>query len=1426
VKSNIGHAQAAAGVAGVIKMVMAMRHGVLPRTLHVDEPSRHVDWSAGAVRLLTEAVPWPQTGRPRRAGVSAFGISGTNAHVIVEQAPAGVVAQAAGGQEPGGPGDGARAVVPWVVSGRSEAALREQGRRLARWVRDRPEVPAADVGYSLGTTRPAFEHRAAVVAAGRGEFTAILEELAEGGMAPGLVRGLARGGRRVAFLFSGQGAQRLGMGLGLGAAFPVFAQAFDEVCAAVGEHGRLPRPVREVISGDDAGLLDQTGYAQCGLFAVQVALARLLESWGIRPDLVAGHSVGEIAAAHVAGVLSLPDACALVAARGALMQELPAGGAMIAVQASEQEVLERDGGLDGLSIAAVNGPEAVVLSGDEALVTQAAAYWQDRGRKTRRLRVSHAFHSARMDDMLARFGEAARSVTFAAPSVALVCGVTGEVAGPELIRSPDYWTRQIREPVRFLDVIRCLETQGATTLVELGPDGVLSAMAQDCLAGPGDVMITPLLRGSRPEVPVLTSAAATLHTHGLPVNWDAFYTGTSARRTALPTYPFQKQRYWLDNYVPGGEPADFGLDAANHPLLAASVRQPDSDELILTGRLSLTSQPWLADHAVMGSVLLPGTAFVDVAMYAAAQAGGDLVEELILEAPLILPAEAGVALRVTVGAPGEDGRRQVQIHSLAEDGPAADWAGPAWTRHATGLVSFAAPPAWFDLTEWPPPEANPLGTGDAYERLAERGLEYGPAFQGLRAMWCRGNEIFAEVEPPPRDQPRVPGEFGVHPAQLDVALQATGLGLAAAGPDHGGGRGEVRLPFGWRGVAHYARSTSGLRVRITPVGDDEVRLLISDDEGMPVMAVESLTLRPMPPSQLGMVRGALGGTLLRPDWTRVSATGLTPAPASLRWGLAGPGGHDVHAALQDAGVHVERYPDVDLGSQASEPPTAPDVLLLPLPGCREPGSTVTEETHRTVLGTLGLLQRCLADDRLATTRLVLLTHGAVAAGPGSGAEDLPCAAAWGMARSAQSENPGRIMLVDLDGTEASARMLPYAVGSEELQLALRDGVPLAPRLVRPAGPAAGRQVTLPAGGTLLITGATGALGQLVARHAVTVHGVRHLLLVSRGGGDSPEAARLRDDLIEMGATVTLAACDVADSGALADLMAKVPARHPLTGVIHAAGVLDDGVVSSLTPAQVERVLRPKVDAAVNLHELARDRDVSTFVMFSSAAGIFGSPGQGNYAAANAFLDALAVQRRAHGLPAVSLAWGPWQDGMAGRLAGTGTQRMIRGGVIPLSSEEGLALLDAALAAGGDAVLIPVKLNLATLREHSEAVAPLLRGLGGTSAGRRVKAQSGSADALKQRLSGMADAEREATLLETVRGLVAAVLGYGGTEAVEADKTFPELGFDSLTSVELRNQLNAITGLRLPASVVFDHPTSTALAGRLAAALAGQEAVLA
>ncbi|MFC0527337.1 type I polyketide synthase [Phytohabitans kaempferiae] len=1392
VKSNIGHAQAAGGAAAVIKVVLALRHGLLPKSLHIDAPSPHVDWSAGAVELLTEARPWLAGGRPRRAGISSFGISGTNAHAIIEEAPA--EAETAHPEPPAAGRPAPLTLVPLPLGASSAEGLRDQAARLVSYLDSRPDIDPLDLGYSLATTRAALDHRAVVLApAGGGASGAVaagLAGLASGAAPPGAARGVARSSGLTAFLFTGQGAQRLGMGTELYAAFPAFAAALDEVCTLLDRE--LDHPLRDVMRAEP-DLLDQTGYTQPALFAVEVALFRLLESWGIVPHFVAGHSIGELAAAHVAGVFSLADACALVAARGRLMQDLPAGGSMVAIAASAEHV--RAALCAGVDIAAVNGPRAVVVSGDEDAVARVARGFD----KTKRLRVSHAFHSHLMDPMLARLRAVAQRLAYQPPRIPVMSTVTATVATADELCSPEYWVRQVRQPVLFADAARALESLGVTRFVELGPEAALTAMARESVAESAGVV--PMLRGGREETGTVLAAVAELHVRGTPIDWPAFFARRGARKMPLPTYAFQRKRYWLDASTPptvtGGEvgtgPAadvwSAGLGVAGHPLLGAVVELPDSGGVVLTGLLSLDRQPWLADHVILGRAVLPGTAFVELAIRAGDEVGYDVVEELTQHRPLDLSAGAVAEVRVVVGG-ADAGRRALSVYSRPADGAGA--ATTAWTLHAMGTLALGARSEQHDLAAWPPEGARRVDLDGVYGHLAGLGYGYGPTFRGLRAVWRRADEVYAEVALPD-DAAASAASFGVHPALLDAALGAMDF-FVDGGPK---AITETAIPFAWTGIRLHAAGAAALRVRARG-GPAGVSLTLADAAGTAVGRVESIVTRPVSADQLGSGKPAPDG-LLRIGWQPGPAVApADPTEAADGWAVLGDDAH---------GLHAPTYPDL-----AAITPI-PDVVVLPAPA--DTGSDVPEAVHAATRWALDQLRLWLADPRTEGATLVVLTRDAACAPDGSSLTQAPL---WGLVRAAQAENPGRIVLVDTDGSPASARALPAVAASGEPETAIRAGVVRLPRLERVDRvdtvdrPAAWRP-----DGTVLITGGAGLLGGALARHLVSSHGVRHLLLTSRRGMAAPGAAELHTELSGMGATVSIVACDVADRATVAALLGGVPAAHPLTAVVHAAGVMDNGVLGSLTHQQLAAVLRPKVDGAWHLHELTRDLDLAAFVLYSSAGGLVLTAGQANYAAANVFLDALAEHRVAQGLPATSLAFGPW-EGSGGQVD---VDRLARSGIVELSTAEGLALFDAALGAA-EAVLVPLRVDRAVLRDRTDLPA-LLRAVAGAP-GRRVVAATAAEDppAFGERLTGMDRPDREKVVLDLVCGQAAAVLGYDDSVAIDPEKTFLDLGLDSLAALELRNRLGTATGLRLPATLIFDYPTAVPLARHLLAELVPDE----
>lgn len=1677
-KTNIGHLEGAAGIAGLIKVVLALRHGALPRILNLRHVNPRLALSGSRLALLTENVDWPAGAQPRYAGVSGFGLSGTNAHVILSDVP---IEDATA--VPSAPVS--NAIVPLIVSGRSANAAQGQWAKLQQWCEGRTDCNVVHVAATLATARTHFEWRML----GLGSLAGLRA-------AWGPVRVNPRA--KLAMLFTGQGSQRIGMGRELLSTHRVFSDIFEEIC---GEFDAWVRPaLREVMFADDSSTLDRTEYTQPALFALEVALFRTYEAWGVRPDVLLGHSIGELVAAHVAGVLTLPDACKLVAARGRLMQALPEGGAMVSIQASEPEVLEVLERHPGADIAGLNGPLSTVVSGDESPVLAIAGHFERLGRKTTRLTVSHAFHSHRMDGMLDAFREVVATVKLSAPRIPIVSNVTGKLATSEDLGSVEYWVRHVRQAVRFVDGVRTLEERGVSTLLELGPYGVLSAMASGCLSDSAQsttVLVTSMRR-DRSEAETLALAVGTLHCQGVAVDWPAYFEPHAAQRVELPTYAFQRERYWLEPLARKHTNVELaGLEPSEHPLLGVMVRLAESGAYLFTSRLSLNEQPWLGDHVVLGHVLFPGTGFLDLALSAGHRVGAGALEDLTLEAPLVLERDQACNLQLLVMAPDAEGRRGLTIHSKLDG-------ARNWTLHGSGSLVTGVGSPGLDQGEWPPPGAVESDSVDLYDRLVSIGLSYGPSFRGLMRSWSVADVRHVEVKLP--DGLSADG-FTIHPALLDAALHALAADLV-------GGQ-AISLPFAWSGVSVFAAGATEMRVRLSPMNSG-FRLDVADSSGHPMLRVDLLAVRP---ASISNIRDVIArrqlDSLYRVDWRPID-------------GVAGLPGKHVLVSEDDSLATVLGMERVE---QFDVLPAETGVVFLPC------FASSADTPLMAAVTLLDRLQVWLADERRKATRLVILTRRAVAVEPGEDILDLAHAPLWGLLRSAQVEYPDHALsIVDVDGEVETLRGVAVALGSGEPQLGLRRGRAFVPRLaagssdilefppgarawylqssargtfenlqfvaheeilgslepgqvrigVRATGinfrdvlnalgmypgdpgplgyegagvvvavgpgveslkvgdrvfgllhagfgshsvidhrvvtrmpegwsfvqgasaalvfltayyalvdladlrpgerilihaaaggvgmaaaqiarilgaevygtaspskwdvlracgfdehhiansrtlafeqqflaathdegfdvvldalarefvdaslrllPRGGRflemgktdvrdadevarlhpgvgyrafdlleagpdrihemlrklvglfergtldllpikswdvraaveafrfvgqakhvgKVVLTAAptfdceGTVLITGAPGALGGMVARHLVEHHGVRHLLLCSRRGLDAPGAGDLVGELESLGAHVRIVSCDVADRRMIADVLDTISKTHPLTAIFHTAGVVDDGVLGMLDGARFSTVFGPKVDAATHLDELSRALDVQTFVLFSSVAGTCGGAGQANYAAANAFLDALCVHRRAQGLSALSLAWGPWAEvGMASRLGSADIARMRRLGIQLLSPKEGLELLDTALGRS-ESVLLPMRLDIKALQQL-ETVPPMLRGLVQSEPRRtaQVTATVESHMDLRQRFASLSESARQERVLEIVRGEVAIVLGMKGQ--IDDSQSAHDLGLDSLMAVEVRNRLQRLTGLTLSSTLLFEHPVLSDLANHI------------
>ncbi len=1436
IKTNIGHAEAASGVAGVMKVVLALQHEEIPPHLHLNQLNPRIAWDRMPLSVPVTAAPWPRGKRPRFAGVSSFGFSGTNAHVIVGEAPA--VAGTSSAFE--------RPMHVLTLSARTEAARRSLAARYAE--RLSGEGSLADVCFTANTGRAHLSRRAAVVAATPAEARDALRAIGADSTVPGAVRGTLVGSDapKIAFLFTGQGSQYAGMARSLFETQPTFRRALERCDELF--RGTLAVPLIDLLYGcGDPARLDETANTQPALFAIEYALAELWRSWGVEPQAVLGHSIGEFPAACIAGVLTLEEAARLVATRGRLMQSLPGGGSMAAVFAEEARVAAAVAPFaDRLSLAAVNGPSSVVISGAADAVDAVRKALGAEGIRSESLRVSHAFHSPLMNPILDEFEIAARGVRHAPPRIGLVSNLTGAFVKPGQIDA-QYWRRHVASPVRFGASMQGLYDQGYRVFVEIGPMPTLATMAKRFLSGE-DVRWLASLRQGRSDWSQLLESLSVLYVGGVGVDWEGFDGDYSRRRVALPTYPFERERCWVVPAERRGLRPVVGTPRA-HPLLDAHAVLADERTHVWETEISTELLPYLADHCVQGLPVLPATAYAEMAVAAGAEvfgaAGGLRLKSIEYKRPLFLPpgTRASVQVLLELGSPEE-----ATVRIFSRDTTRAGAPEP-WTLHMSGTVVAGASAADApDLHAARRRCTEEMTGAEFYALMAAKGNQWGPSFQGVRRLTRGEGEAVSELELPASIEPRSFERYLFHPAVAD----ASGHVLVAAAPLQGdgskigafvgGGIDEVRFHRPARGsrFVNYARirpeTSRGGHVLVGDVAVfDEAGQLVAETIGARLVYLEEEHVRStdFTPDWLyeAQWRKAPRAVEAEPNQTTISEPWLILAD---RGGL----GDAVAASLAKNGGRAilvrpgAAFREVDPDTYEARPGSAADfeaIVSAVAHGHAKACACVLHLWHLdhgvpstahdidagvdAGCGTTAAVVKALVRETWITMpRLWTVTRGAVPVDSSRPANPIQ-ATAWGFGRALSLEHAnlwgGLVDIEDtpiLDAAESLVRELLEP--DRERELAFAGGERYVARVRRAQPKPRAHAVSWTPDATYLISGGMGGLGLAVARWMVK-QGARHLLLIGRtplpsrsewhrrrsGNNDARIEAIL--ELESMGASVHPVTLDIADEASVRTLLARweEEARPPIRGVVHAAGVAQYQPVVETDLESLRALVRPKAWGAWVLHEALGDRPLDFFVSFSSASTLLSSPLAAGYAAANSYLDAFAWMRRAMGRPALSVDWGLWSDvGMVARFqADTSRQHGQARTLTPAAGLEALHVL-----LNSDAVntaVIPIAPGEWTAALPGLSALPLLSELD-PAAHTSTTPIADSARWTRSRFQGISEDERPAVVRLYLLDTVAAVLGLR-LEQMDENQPITAMGLDSLMAVEIKNRIEMDTGVSVP-----------------------------
>lgn len=1412
VKTNIGHLETAAGVAGVMKVILALQHDEIPPSLNFQSPNPGIPWDEVHLNVVTERTPWP-AGR-KFAGVSGFGVSGTNAHIILEPAPEftspnGVAPTGSAAQK-----STERSHHLLCLSGKTAAALTAQVAQYANFLATHPDMAFADICHTAATGRVHFNHRQVIIAGSTGEAQAHLAEALTSDVAQ--IRGNTRGKPpRIAFLFTGHGGQYVGMGRQLDAASATFRAAIDACEKALVP--LLDRPLRDILypADDDPHALMQTmTYSQPAIFAIGYALARLWQSWGIQPSAVMGHSIGEYIAACIAGVFSLEDALKLVAARGRLMDTVSVAGGMATVFAAAETVAGALAAEPQVAIAARNGPARTVIAGERTALERVLTSLEAQGIEVRRLHVAQAGHSPLLDPVLDAFEQVAQTVRYTRPQIPLISGLFGRRVQGDIVMSANYWRRHLREPVQFTATMRELQTMGIQGYLEAGSHPMLMGLGPMCLTEqePEPFWLPSLKQGNADWQQMLTSLGH-LYVQGATIDWTAVDQDYPRQKVLLPTYPFQRQHYWLPAMTTTRQ-------SRLRPLVDTLIRSPLLTATVAETQVSTTNLPWLKDHRVFEAVVMPGAGHLALVLSVAnllAHPHPWQLSDVVLPQPLVIPPDGETQVQlVLTPAQAEQNVSEFQLISLA----AAD-AGEADAIHATGTLAPAAststPAETLDEIRARCPE--PVDPAHFYN--ADEAVTLGPAFRWLAEVWAGEGETVARLVQP--EALESTEGYVLHPGLLDACFQLTMNALDAAPTE------QTLLPFALKSFSLMAPAhpANGWWAAVRQTGPTTWDITLWHADGQLLAVIAGFELRAVRKTD-AFAQEEYNSWLYAMAWHPQPQPALVAPSAPGTWLILSSQaelGQTLAAQMQQHGQNAVLVslvaPSLPTNGHRMLDPTDPQALNALLAQAMAPDhpplqgvvylwgntadaatDTVPDQAQESYVGALHLAQALV---QLAQPpRLWLVTCAAQAVTEREPVQ-ITGTPIWGLARTITLEHPDlRCSTVDLPAGVDPAAVAGFAqellAAGAELQLAYRQGQRYVARLerYRPTPNPTAPQIHAEA--SYLITGGLGGLGLEVARSLVA-QGARSLVLSGRSGARRPEAQAAVAELEAAGAVVQVIAADVGQRADVVRLLAACDALAPLRGIFHAAGVLDDGVLFQQTAARYATVAAPKVQGGWYLHTLTQDRPLDFFILFSSIASLLGSAGQANHAAANAFLDGLAHQRAAAGLTGLSINWGGWSE--IGAIMQMSQHWVEMDGMGLIAPAQGVAVFNLlARQAARQVGVMPVN-----WRKFQQNL-PMYSLLRPAAPPPTTVAQT----EIRQQLLQATATERKALLAAHISAQVSKVLRR--RDAIAPDEGFFELGMDSLMALELRNTLQTSLECKLPGTLTFDYPTSQALVAYL------------